>query len=102
MPWSWSTFRYRYGGGSGELDRLAHVDEVLRLVRELDRVLGLDLRAGDVEAAAVHHDVAVTDELAGLPLGESEPQTEDDRVQTRLELADQLLAGDPALRLARS
>src|SRR5215211_9155099 len=80
-----------------ELDRLVHVDEVLGLVRELDRVLGLDLRAGHVEAAAVQLHVAVADELAGLALGEREPEPQDHGVQTGLELADELLAGDGAL-----
>src|SRR5262245_34436887 len=80
-----------------ELDRLAHVDEVLGLVRELDGVLGLDLGARDVDPAAVHLDVAVADELAGLPLGQREPEPEDHGIEAGLELSEELLARDPGL-----
>src|SRR5919198_911981 len=86
------------GGRVGrELDRLAHVDEVLGLVGQLDGVLGPDLGARDVDPAAVHLDMAVADELAGLPLGQREPEAQDHGVQAGLELAEQLLARDPGL-----
>src|SRR5262245_43860721 len=80
-----------------ELDRLAHVDEVLGLVRELDGVLGADLGARDVDPAAVHLHVAVADELSGLPLRQGEAEPEDHGVQAGLQLPEQLLAGDAGL-----
>src|SRR5262249_32431377 len=79
-----------------QLERLADVDEVLRLVGELDRLAGLDLRARDVDAAAVDPDVAVAHELACLAHREGEPEPEAHGVEARLELADEFLAGDAA------
>jgi hypothetical protein len=86
-----------HGGVRRELEGLADVDEVLRLVRELDRVLGADLGARDVEATAVEHHVSVAHELARLTLAEGEPEPQDDRVEAGLELADHLLARDAGL-----
>src|SRR3954470_2582967 len=80
-----------------QVQRFAHVHEVLRLVGELDRLAGLDLRARDVDAATLDVDVAVAHELAGLAHGQGEPQPEAHGVEPRLQLADQLLAGDATL-----
>src|SRR5581483_7663631 len=77
-----------------ELERLVDEHEVARLRGDLDRLPGLHLGARNVHATAVHQDVAVRDELPGLPLREREPQAKHHGVQARLELADQLLAGD--------
>ena len=49
---------------------------------------------GDVDALAVHGDVAVTDGLTGLLAGAGKAQTEDDVVETALEDAHQVVAGD--------
>ena len=90
------------GRVGGDLEGLADRDEVLRLRRQRDRLPGLHLGAGDVDPLAVERDVAVGDQLAGLAGGEREAEPQADRVQTRLELADQLLAGHALERVARS
>src|SRR6266849_1284511 len=58
---------------------------------ERDDVVRLDLIAGDVHAAAVHVEVAVADELAGLRARGGEAEPVDDVVEPRLEHPEQVL-----------
>src|SRR3954452_2260409 len=76
----------------GELARHEDDLELLRLVLHLDHVPGLHQVAGDVDAAAVDLDVAVIDELARGEGSGHELGAVDDRIETALEQADQVLA----------
>ena len=78
------------GGDQGLLDG----EKVLVLGGDGNNVAGLDLSGGDVAAVAVHGDVTVTDGLTGLLAGAGEAKTEDDVVETALEDAHQVVAGD--------
>ena len=60
---------------------------------DLDEVAGLDLVAGDIDAAAVHLDVAVVDELARGEHGGDELGAVDHGVETALQQADQVFTG---------
>src|SRR6266545_2234520 len=62
--------------------------------RHRDHVLGLDLVARDVHAAAVDVEVAVPDELARLRARGGEAEPVDDVVEARLQHPQQLLARD--------
>src|SRR5215203_2746739 len=87
--------------GGGEVGCVAHDLLGARPVLERDDVVRLDLVAGDVDAAAVDREVAVTNELAGLRARGGEPEPVDDIVEARLEDSEQVLARDPtdAIRL---
>src|SRR5829696_5641190 len=87
--------------GGGEVGCVAHDLLGARPVLERDDVVRLDLVAGDVDAAAVDREVAVTNELAGLRARGGEPEPVDDVVEARLEDSEQVLARDPtdAIRL---
>src|SRR5215203_376981 len=89
------------GDGGGEVGCVAHDLLGARPVLERDDVVRLDLVAGDVDAAAVDREVAVTNELAGLRARGGEPEPVDDIVEARLEDSEQVLARDPtdAIRL---
>src|SRR3569623_1623 len=76
----------------GELVGFEHYCELLGSVLDLDDVADLHLVAGDVDALAVHLDVAVVDELAGGEHRRYELGAIDDGVETALEEADQVLA----------
>src|SRR4051794_5171448 len=82
--------------GGGEVGCVA--DDLLRArpVLERDHVVGLDLVARDVDAAAVDREVAVADELARLRAGGGETEPVDDVVEARLEDPEQVLARDAA------
>jgi len=64
--------------------------ELLRGVLDLDDVADLDLVARDVDALAVHLDVAVVDELARGEHGRHELGAIDHGVEPALEQADQV------------
>ncbi len=72
--------------------RFQHDRELLGGFLHLDDVAGLQLVARDVDALAVHLDVAVVDELARGEHGRHELGAIDDGVETALEQADQVLA----------
>src|SRR5262245_32327690 len=78
--------------GGREVGRVADelLDGTARLER--DRVVGLHAVARDVDAAAVHAEVAVPDELARLCTRTGEPEAVDDVVEARLEHPQQVLA----------
>jgi hypothetical protein len=76
-----------------ELACFQNVGELLGGFLDLDEVAGLELVARDVDAAAVHLDVAVIDELARGEHGGDELGAIDHRVETALEQADQVLTG---------
>src|SRR3954447_16964471 len=59
-----------------------------------EHVVGAELEARDVHAPAVHEEVAVADELAGLRARRREAQPVDDVVEPQLEEAEQDLTGD--------
>src|SRR5580765_5133150 len=87
------------GDRCGQVGGVAHGLLGRGAVADRDHVVRLDLVAGDVHALAVDLEVAVANELAGLRArcGEAEPV--DDVVETRLQHAQERLAGDPlALR----
>src|SRR3954471_3931207 len=86
-----------WGDGGGEVGRVP--DDLLRTRPGLQRddVVGLDLVAGDVDAAAVHEEVTVPHELARLRTGRGESEAIDRVVETRLEHAQQVVTGDAAL-----
>src|SRR6201991_1327897 len=103
----------RQGGDAGELrrhlgvigfDEVGHValaelacfqhrGDLLGGFLDLDEVAGLELVARDVDAAAVHLDVAVIDELARGEHGGDELGAIDHGVETALEQADQVFTG---------
>ncbi len=60
---------------------------------DLDLVARAQDVAGDVDALAVHEEVAVADELPRLRAREREAEAVDDVVEARLEQAEHLLAG---------
>ena len=62
-----------------------------------DHVVGTDLVAGDVDAAAVDVPVAVADQLARLAPRGGEAEADEDVVEAALEQAQQVLAGDALL-----
>src|ERR1700681_3244132 len=76
-----------------ELACFKHDGELLGGFLDLDEVADLDLVARDVDAAAVHLDVAVIDELARGEHGGDEFGAIDHGVETALEQADQVFAG---------
>src|SRR5205807_355302 len=78
---------------------LADGDQVPGLLTDSDGLARTHLDGGHVHAASVDLDVTVRNELAGLALREREPEPEHDGVRARLELAEQLLAGDADLAL---
>src|SRR5690242_18169783 len=69
------------------------MSELLGGFLDLDGVADLELIAADVDAATVHLDVAVIDELARGEHGGNELGAEHRRIETALEQADQVLAG---------
>src|SRR5262249_39855783 len=77
----------------GELACLKHQRELLGGFLDLDDVADLELVAADVDAAAVHLDVAVVDELAGGEKRRHELCAIDHAVETALQQANQVLAG---------
>ena len=76
---------------------MADDDHGLGLVAELDDVTLADLVAGDGDPAAVDVDVAVAHELAGLVAARPPAGPVHDVVETQLEHAQEVLAGDAAL-----
>src|SRR3954470_7253742 len=82
--------------GGGEVGCVAHDLLGARPVLERDHVVGLDLVARDVDAAAVDREVPVADELAGLRARGGEAEPVDDVVEARLEDPEQVFARDPA------
>src|SRR5262249_5178733 len=82
---------------SGEVGRVA--DRLLggRTGLERDHVVGPHLVARDVDAAAVHGEVAVAHELPGLCAGRREAEPVDDVVEPGLERTKEVLAGNAAL-----
>src|SRR6185312_8735062 len=56
-------------------------------------VVGAALERGDVDAAAVHQEVSVANQLASLRVIGGEPQAIDDVVETPLEELEQVLTG---------
>src|SRR6202166_1233435 len=76
-----------------ELARLQDHGELLGGFLDLDHIADLHLEARDVDAAAVHLDVAVIDELARGKHGGDEFGAIDHGVETALEQPDQVFAG---------
>src|ERR1700722_4123349 len=74
-----------------------HRGELERLGRHLDDVVLANAVRRDVDPAAVHHDVTVTDQLAGHVPALGEPGAEHDVVQPALEDLQQGLAGTAGL-----
>src|SRR5438105_12110659 len=84
------------GGHAAPLDRLQRLvdaDDALALVLDRHHVADLHLEAGNVDLAAVHPEVPVAAELAGLGAGLGEPGPADDVVEALLEELEQVLAG---------
>ena len=77
----------------GALRRIEHHGELLRLFLHLDRVAVLHQVGRDVDALAVHRDVAVVDQLARGERGDGEFHAVADRVEPALQQFDQLLRG---------
>src|SRR6185312_9999119 len=74
-------------------DALEDTRDLLGAVLDLDLVVGAALERGDVDAAAVHQEVSVANQLASLRVIGGEPQTIDDVVETPLEELQQVLTG---------
>src|SRR5204863_6314315 len=74
-----------------------HRDEPTGLVGQGDHVTLAHLEAGDGDALAVHADVAVPDELAGLGAAGTPAGAEGDVVEPGLEEPQQVLTGDALL-----
>src|SRR5438132_3086461 len=79
------------------LERLANRDHVLTSGGRLDGLPGLNSSARYVHPLAVELDMAVGDQLAGLGHRLGEAQAENQRIQTRLEQPEELLARDGLL-----
>src|SRR5690606_7058685 len=77
----------------GELDGFENHGELLGALADLDLVANLDLVGRDIDALAIDQDVAVRHELTRSEHGRHELGAVNDRVQTALEQADQVLAG---------
>ena len=77
----------------GELDRFQHDHQLLRLFAHFDNVARLAAVRTDVDAAAVHIDVAVIDELAGGKDRRDELGAINDSVETQLQKTDQVFRG---------
>src|ERR1700754_1631532 len=77
----------------GQLVGFQHHRELFRGILDLDHVADLHLEARDVDAAAVHLDVAVIDELARGEHGGDEFRAIDHGVEAALQQADQVFAG---------
>src|SRR5690606_17017766 len=71
--------------------RLLHAELLLRLLRQRDRVAGLDLVGRQVDRLAVDRDAAVRDQLAGRGTGHREAHPVDHVVQARLKELQQVL-----------
>ena len=82
------------GDGGDEIGRVADRLRCRRARRHRDDVVGTNLVARDVDAAAVHLEVAVAHELARLRARRREAEAVHDVVEARLEHAQELLAGD--------
>ena len=78
----------------GQVGRVAHDLLGGAALLQGDDVVGADLVARDVHAAAVDLEVAVADELPGLRARGGEAEAVDDVVDPRLEHAQQVVAGD--------
>src|SRR5262249_8631673 len=76
----------------GELDCFQDMRKLLRSFLDLDGVADLELVAADIDAAAIHLDVAVIDELARGEHRRDELGAEDHGVETALQKPDQVLA----------
>src|SRR5579863_4970651 len=77
----------------GKLVRFEHVHELLGGFLDLDHVADFQLVASDVDAASIHLDVAVIDELAGGEHGGDEFGAVDHGVETALKQTDQVFTG---------
>src|SRR5262245_12499657 len=77
----------------GEADSLQHHGKLLGGFLDLDDVAGLAAEARNVDAPAVHLDVAVIDELAGGKHRRHELGAEHDGVEPALQEADEVGAG---------
>src|SRR5690606_7570356 len=75
----------------GELAGLKDHGQLTRSFLDLDQIADLRLEGRDVDATAVDLDVTVRNELARGEHGRDELGAIDDRVQTALEEADQVL-----------
>src|SRR5262245_6446127 len=82
------------------IERVLDHGHLTTLLTHLHLVPGTNLERGNVDIAAVHREVAVTDELARRAARRREPQAEHDVVQATLQHLQQDLARD-ALGLAR-
>src|SRR3982750_3873732 len=76
-----------------ELAGFQHRGKLLRRFLDLDEVAGLELVARNIDATAVHLDVAVVDELARGEHGGNELGAIDHGVEATLQEADQVLTG---------
>src|SRR5581483_3301662 len=81
-------------------DGLADLIVLPALLANLDDVPLTSLEGGNVDLLAVHLDVTVANELTRLSARGGKAQRVDDVVETKLELAEQVLAGDSALLLS--
>ncbi len=67
-----------------------------RFLRHLHRLSHLDEIGGDIHPAAVHQDMVVKHQLAGLGPGVGKAQTVDHVVQAPFQQHQEISAGDPA------
>src|SRR5579871_4673142 len=79
---------------AGEVLRLFEDGNGFGTLAQLDLVAYLALEGRDVDLAAIHLDVAVTDELTGLAAREGEAEAIADVVQAGLKLLEEQLTGD--------
>src|SRR5690606_7483189 len=77
----------------GDGQRLLHAELLLRLLRQGDRVTGLDLVRRQVHELAVDGHAAVADQLARGRAGHGEAHAVDDVVQAGLQHLQEVLAG---------
>src|SRR5216684_4630149 len=89
----------RNAAAGSRFDGLADLVVLARFLANLDHITLAGLIGGDVDLLPVHLDVSMTDDLTGLRARGGETKGVHDVVETELELAEKVLAGDAGLAL---